>query len=241
MSNKLSIFIPAYNAEKTVRSVIARIPAVLWNDIQAVYLIDDGSGDDTSDVLQSIAEEHPGCIPVFHKVNKGYGKTARHGLELCSGDGCAFAVCLHADGQYPPEMIAEGIGKMEGEHADILQGSRIASGTALSGGMPRYKYISGKILTLLENMVFGMRMTDYHSGFLIYRTEALQKIRFSSLSGSFDFDLEMIASARAARMKIIEMPIPTRYADEVSYLNPVHYGLRVLSVLVKYAAGRYSS
>jgi hypothetical protein len=122
---------------------------------------------------------------------------------------------------------------------DILQGSRIASGTALSGGMPLYKYLAGRALTFFENRVFGLHMTDYHSGFLLYSRKALDTIRFERLSAGFDFDLEVIASARAQGLVVGELPIPTRYAGEVSHLNPVAYGFSVLGVMAKYLVGRY--
>jgi hypothetical protein len=128
---------------------------------------------------------------------------------------------------------------MAGNAIDILQGSRIASGTALSGGMPVYKYIANRVLTFFENRVFGLSMSDYHSGMLLYSRTALAKLPFDRLSDSFDFDLEVIASGRAAGLHIAEQPIPTRYAGEVSHLNPITYGLRVVGVMLKYLVGRY--
>jgi hypothetical protein len=128
---------------------------------------------------------------------------------------------------------------MRSRHIDLMQGSRIASGTALSGGMPLYKYVAGRFLTALENAAFGLRLSDYHSGFLVYSRRCLETLPFSRLRGSFDFDLEAIAAARARGLAIGELPIPTRYAGEVSYLNPITYGCRVLWVLAKFLAGYY--
>ena len=126
------------------------------------------------------------------------------------------------------------------EHGiDVLQGSRHKDGTALAGGMPRYKWLSGKILTWLENKTFGLAMTDYHSGFLLYSRRAAQEIPFEELSSYFDFDLEVIASARARGLVVAEQGIPTRYADEESHLNPIWYGLRCLRVMLRYRLGRY--
>lgn len=176
---------------------------------------------------------------VRFEQNQGYGAVVKKGLTLCKGDGCDIAVCLHGDGQYPPEAIPQFARTICNGSYAILQGSRIASGTALSGGMPLYKYVAGKALTFLENAVFGLRMTDYHSGFLAYSRQALDGIAFERLSTSFDFDLEVIASARARGMRVGELPIPTRYAQETSYLNPISYGLRVLRVLARYVTGYY--
>ena len=105
--------------------------------------------------------------------------------------------------------------------------------------MPVYKYIAGRILTALENTVFGLGLTDYHSGYLCYSRRAMLAVPFDRLSDSFDFDLEVIACARARGMGVAEIPIPTRYAGEKSNLNPITYGLRVLRVLARYLAGGY--
>ncbi len=150
------------------------------------------------------------------------------------------AVCLHADGQYAPEEIPNLLCALRERGLDLVQGSRIASGTALSGHMPLHKYLGGGVLTALENVVFRMRMTDYHSGYLCYGRRALDGIPFGKLSDSFDFDLEAIASARARGLKVGEVPVPTHYGGEVSHLNSFTYGLRVLRVMWRYATGRYA-
>lgn len=236
---KISIFIPAYNAATHISGVIDRIPQSLWTEDLTVWIINDGSSDKTGSICDHLAKNNERIKVIHFPQNKGYGTAVKKGLSLCRDDQCDFAVCLHSDGQYPPEFIPEFVKLMKTGSIDILQGSRIASGTALIGGMPLYKYISGKVLTLLENLVFGLRMSDYHSGFLLYSNRALQEIPFDSLSSSFDFDLEVIASARSRKLNISERPIPTRYADEISYLNPITYGLRVLKVLYKYLTGGF--
>jgi glycosyltransferase involved in cell wall biosynthesis len=235
----VSIFVPAYNAAEHLPSVIDRFPPKLWRRIRTVWIINDGSTDDTRAVIWSLAHRHEAISPVNLQRNTGYGGAVRRGLELCKGDGCDFAACVHADGQYPPEAVLDFVEAMSAHRVDLMQGSRIASGTALSGGMPLYKYIAGKCLTMLENATFGLNLTDYHSGFLVYSRKCLDTLPFHRLSGSFDFDIEVIASARARKLAIGELPIPTRYAGETSHLNPIGYGLRVLRVLVNYAAGYY--
>src|SRR5262249_25730156 len=122
-----------------------------------------------------------------------------------------------------------------------LQGSRHKEGTALAGNMPFYKYLFGKWLVRLENLVFGLRMTNYHSGFLFYSRRAISTIPFERFSSSFYFDFEMIASARTRNLNIQELAISTHYGNEKSYLNPVTYGLRVLGVLVRYIFCAYST
>ncbi len=239
MTKKISIFIPAYNAAAHIKNVINRFPAQLWENIHQVYIINDGSIDSSRQVIEELCCDYPNVTPIHFSENRGYGTVVKTGLGLCINDGCDFSVCLHADEQYPPEYIVQMIDLMHEKDVDLMQGSRISSGTALSGGMPLYKFIAGICLVKLENCVFRMKLTDYHSGFLIYNRKTLDTLSFDKLSKSFDFDLEVIASARASKLKVAEYPIPTRYAQETSYLNPVTYGLRVLKVLFKYISGAY--
>ena len=151
-----------------------------------------------------------------------------------------IVACIHADGQYSPEVLPDLVADMRARSLDILQGSRIASGTALSGGMPIYKYVANAILNRVENHALGLAMTDYHSGYLLYGRHALRSLPFGGLSDSFDFDLEVIASARAHGLRVSEAPVPTHYGAEVSHLRPIAYGMRVLRVLWNYRRGRYA-
>ncbi len=237
----LSIFIPAYNAAATLPDVLKRIPGDLWRDIGSVTVIDDGSADDTSGTVTRLMGEYPKLA--LHRLgsNRGYGQAVRRGLAFCRENGSEFGVCLHADGQYPPEKLAQFLEHMRRHRLDILQGSRHLQGTARAGGMPVYKIIAGRMLTWMENLCFGLDLSDYHSGFLMYSQKALRGIPFDGLSGYFDFDLEVIACARARGMRIAELGIPTRYAGEKSHLNPVKYGLRVLRVMLRYRLGRYAA
>jgi glycosyltransferase involved in cell wall biosynthesis len=235
----ISLFMPAFNAEPYIREVFNRFPDELWRSIAHVWVINDGSTDGTKEALAALCRSNDKITAVHFAWNRGYGKAVKEGLGKCKNDGCDIAVCLHADGQYPPEAVVKFSREMAARRLDILQGSRIASGTALSGGMPVYKYTANRILTFLENMVFNLSMTDYHSGMLLYGRKTLDMVPFERLSDSFDIDLEMIACGRARGLAISEMPIPTRYAGETSHLNPVTYGLRVLGVMAKYLSGRY--
>jgi glycosyltransferase involved in cell wall biosynthesis len=236
----VAIFIPSYNAARTLPDVIERIPDDLWDDIEAVFVINDGSEDDTDDVVNGLTERWPKLRLVSRQPNRGYGAAVREGLRCCAEDTQAdYVACLHADGQYPPEQIRTFMEFMEAGGVDVCQGSRHKAGTALEGGMPKYKWLAGLILTWLENKTFGLEMTDYHSGFLLYSRKAAVSIPFEELSHYFDFDLEVIAAARARGLKVDELGIPTRYADEESHLNPIWYGLRCLRVMLRYRLGRY--
>ncbi len=236
---KVCVCIPAYNAAMHLAGVIARIPAECWAKLCAIWVIDDGSSDKTTAVAKRLQQHYKAIRIDGFEENRGYGEAVKRGLTRCRESDPDVCICLHADGQYPPEYMSRFIDRVF-EGCDLVQGSRIASGTARSGGMPLYKYVANRTLTALENMVFGLKMSDYHSGYLAYSRKALTEIPFDSLSFSFDFDLEVIATARAAGMRIEELPIPTRYANEVSHLNPITYGFRVLAVMCRYMRGVYA-
>ena len=146
---------------------------------------------------------------------------------------------LHSDGQYSPEKIPELLVPFDRGEADIVQGSRMLDGGALRGGMPFYKFVSNKCLTAIENWAFGMKLAEYHSGYMIYSRNAMEKIPFEKLSNSFDFDLEMLVLAHVKGLKIRQIAIPTIYAGEKSHLNPVKYGFDVLSIVREYRRGKY--
>lgn len=234
-----TIFIPAYEAEHTIEAVIERIPKELWESLCAVLVINDGSADDTSGAVRRCTSRHPKVALHEEPVNRGYGGAVRRGLTLALETPAEYVVCLHADGQYPPEKLPEFLTYMQRHGIDVLQGSRHKTGTARAGGMPRYKVLAGHVLTWMENRTFGLELTDYHSGFILYSRRAVEQLPFERLSHYFDFDLEVIASARARGLTVDELGIPTRYADEESHLNPIRYGLRCLRVMLRYRLGRY--
>ena len=234
-----ALVIPAYNAAATLEGVLGRVPADLA--LQAIFIVDDGSLDGTGRVAAARCAVDPRCRLIELPRNRGYGGAVKEGLRAARAAGCGPAACVHADGQYAPERLPALFGALERRGLDLLQGSRIASGTALSGGMPRYKYLAGRALTALENRVLRLGLSDYHSGYVLYGRRALEELPFERLSDSFDFDLEVLACARARGLAVGEEPVPTRYAGEVSYLRPVPYGLRVLRVLGRYLAGYYRS
>ncbi|MEN9309291.1 MAG: hypothetical protein RL173_3223 [Fibrobacterota bacterium] len=236
---KIGIFIPAYQAAATLDSVFERIPADLREHLAHIVVVVDGCTDQTESVVRRRMQRDASIQLVLHPANLGYGPSVRDGIEAISRTDCDIAVCLHADGQYPPELILPLALRMKERRLDLLQGSRHHSGGAMRGGMPLYKIVAGKLLVRLENAVFGVRMTDYHSGFLFYSRRALDAVPFDKLGTSFDFDLQAIACACALRLAVGEEPIPTRYADEVSHLNPFTYGLRVLQVLRRYRRGDF--
>jgi glycosyltransferase involved in cell wall biosynthesis len=204
-------------------------------------IVDDGSPDDTAKVAAELARTTEGVELVVRAKNGGYGAAMKTGLARARELGADRVACVHADGQYSPEVLPDLLAALDRRGLDLLQGSRIAGGKALTGGMPSYKLAGNWLIGHLERRVLGLAMTDFHSGYLVYGLRALAEVPFALLSDSFDFDLEVIAACRARGLAVGEAPIPTHYGDEISYLNPITYGLRVLRVLWRFKRGVYGS
>ncbi len=239
MLENVFVLMPAYNAGATIERVFERIPAAVRQRIRRYVAVNDGSKDDTAQALARLQREFDNLIVLDHEKNRGYGEAEKTLLRCALREGAEVAILLHSDGQYSPEKIPELLEPFDRNTADLVQGSRMLGGGALRGGMPFYKYVSNKALTALENAAFGMRLAEYHSGYMIYSRRAMETIPWEKLSNSFDFDLEMIVLARVKGLRIAEVAIPTIYAGEKSHLNPVKYGLDVLSVILDYKRGKY--
>lgn len=235
------IFVPAYNVEKTLGEVLSKIDESVMSRAR-VLVIDDGSRDSTAQSFEKAVENarnpvHCGNVAdlsshleyLKFEQNSGYGAVVKKGIAEGLKSGATFIACLHGDGQYPAEKLGEFFAEMENRNLDLLQGSRHAvAGEAKRGGMPFYKRLGGAFLTALENVAFRVKLTDRHSGFIVYSSRFLETVDLNCLSTSFDIDLELISLADSRNFAIAELPIPTRYADEKSNLHVVTYGLRVL-------------
>ncbi|MBN2207406.1 MAG: glycosyltransferase family 2 protein [Candidatus Aminicenantes bacterium] len=239
MAERIDLIMPAYNAGRTVEAVFSRVPAAARGRLRREVVVDDGSMDDTPAALDRLRPAWPNLVVLRHRRNLGYGAAEKTLLRAARDGGADAVVLLHADGQYAPERIPALLDALETDRADLVQGSRLLGGGALRGGMPLYKYVSNRALTAVENAAFGLRLAEYHSGFLVYGRRMLNAVPFEALSDSFAFDLEMIVMARVLGFVIREVAIPTRYADEVSHLKPVRYGLDVLRVVRGFRRGRY--
>lgn len=241
MVENVFILMPAYNAADTIEKVFERIPPEARRRIQRYFVVNDGSKDDTSAVLDRLKRSWPQLTVLQHPVNRGYGEAEKTLLRAAIAEQVDVGILLHSDGQYSPEKIPELLVPFDQDTADLVQGSRMLGGGALKGGMPFYKYVANKGLTAIENWTLGMSMAEFHSGYMVYSRKALATIPFERLSASFDFDLEMLVLARAKGLRIAEIAIPTIYAGEKSHLKPIQYGLDVLNVLWRYKRGYYAS
>jgi len=240
MVHDVFVLIPAYNAGATIEKVFARIPAGARRRITRYVVVNDGSIDETAAALARLQTRYPNLTVLTHTQNQGYGAAEKTLLACALREKADVGIILHADGQYSPECIPELLRPFDEDTADLVQGSRMLDGGALKGGMPLYKFIANKSLTAIENATFGMKLAEYHSGFMLYSKKTLESIPFQKLSDSFDFDLEMIVMARVKGLRIVEIAIPTVYAGEVSHLRPIRYGMKVLSVVWSYKRQKYA-
>jgi glycosyltransferase involved in cell wall biosynthesis len=255
MANDYFVFIPAYNVAGTLASVLEKISDEVWNK-SVVLIIDDGSTDETRSVFEnfvtSLSEERMFRLRYMRfEQNSGYGAVVKKGLAEGVRSGAKYVACLHGDGQYPAERLGEFFDYLETiNNVDVtderkfalVQGSRhLTRGGAKAGNMPLYKRLGGAFLTAIENFAFYQKLTDRHSGFIVYDSEFLTALELDKLSTSFDIDLEIISIADSLGYKLAELPIPTRYADEKSNLNVVTYGLRVLRQVFRRLVNRLTA
>ena len=230
---RLLIFIVAYNAEKTIRSVLRRVPADRLADFDTeVLIIDDASRDATFE--KGLAAGDEGILPfkvttLFNPVNQGYGGNQKIGYQYAIREGFDIVALVHGDGQYAPEMLptlAQPIAKGE---ADAVFGSRMMTWFgALKGGMPMYKYVGNRILTFFQNRLLRASLSEFHSGYRLYATAALKRVPFHLNSNDFHFDTEIIIELLFAGQRIREIPIPTYYGDEISHVNGLRYAKDVM-------------
>ncbi len=238
-SMKKAIVIPSYKAEKTLPSVLQRIPKDFWPD-GLVVIVNDCSPDGTGDVAEKLKTEWPAVEVVHQPVNTGYGGAQKAGLHKGLEAGAdAFAV-VHADGQYAPELVLNLMAPLLSGEAFIVQGSRMLSGGALKGGMPLVRYIPNRLLTLMENLTFGTSMADFHSGYMLYSRRLLESVPFDRLQNNYNFDAEMIVMAKLRGMETKQIGIPTRYDGEISSLDPIPYGINVLKMMGRFLQGHYA-
>jgi len=227
------VVMPAYNAEKTLRRTWEELPHDL---VDEVVLVDDGSRDSTVKMAQEL-----GARTFAHRENQGYGanqKTCyREALKL----GADVVVMIHPDYQYSPRLVTAMASMIVSGHYDVVLGSRILGGKALQGGMPLYKYVANRFLTLVENLALGIKLSEYHTGFRAYGRQALETLPFENNSDDFVFDNEILAQAVYFGFRIGEISCPTRYFNDASSINfprSVKYGLGVLETSIKFLLQR---
>jgi len=230
---KVVVVMPAYNAGRTLRLTYEELPK---DTVSLVILVDDGSTDATLDVARQLGLE------IFvHNRNYGYGANQKTCYAEALRAGAEIVVMVHPDYQYDPRLVPQIIEPILRGEADVVLGSRLKAGSALQQGMPWWKWVANRFLTGLENRVFGLTLSEYHTGYRAFRREVLETVNFGANSDGFVFDQEIIAQVVAARFRIAEIAVPTRYFPEASsagLLASVTYGLRILAALFWYTLHR---
>jgi SAM-dependent methyltransferase len=228
------VVLPAYRAVATIPAVTAEMDAGVAD---RALLVDDASPDDTS----SVALAH-GLDVLRHPVNLGYGGSQKSGYMRALLDGADVIVMVHADDQYDPGLVPVMAQPILDGDADMVIGSRLLDDQAIAGGMPRWKWIGNRLLTEAENQAFGVRFSEYHTGYRAFSADLLRSIPFLRNSDRFVFDQELFAQVIAHGARVAEIPIPTRYfheASSVSFTTSVRYGLDTLGVLARFTADRH--
>jgi len=227
---KIIVVLPAYNAAQTLEMTYKEIPFDL---VDEVILVDDCSKDETSRVASALGIKHI----IRHDNNKGYGGNQKTCYRKALDLGADIVVMLHPDYQYTPKLLPSMCYLIANDVYKVVLGSRILGKGAIKGGMPRYKYISNRFLTLFQNMLMHQKLSEYHTGYRAFAKEVLEAINYEQNSDDFIFDNEMLAQIFYAGYEIAEITCPTKYFDEASSINirrSIEYGFGVLSVSLAY-------
>ena len=235
---RIGILVVTYNAISTLLPVLKRIPPAVWNNVEEVVVFDDASQDATFELALGIkaACDVPKLHVLKHSKNLGYGGNQKAGYRYFIEKGFDIVVLLHGDGQYAPEILAQMYHPLVTGASDAVFGSRMMRtfGGPLKGGMPLYKYVGNRILTILENRALGTSLTEFHSGYRAYNLHALAHLDFSRMTNDFHFDTEIIIKLHHQGMKIREVPIPTYYGTELCNVDGLKYAHDVLRSVWRY-------
>jgi glycosyltransferase involved in cell wall biosynthesis len=231
---KVVLVMPAYNAAETLRQTWADIPA---GHVDEHILVDDASRDDTVAIARSL-----GISVLEHKKNRGYGGNQKTCYREALERGADIVIMLHPDYQYDPRLVPMMILPLQLGILDVILGSRVRTREeCLASGMPLYKYLGNRLLTLVENIALGQNMGEFHSGFRAYRREVLETLPFERFSDDFVFDSQFLVSAVDAGFKLGEIPVPVRYMPEASsigFRRSVRYGFGTFGAVAQFVLKR---
>ncbi len=233
-ADRVVVVMPAYNAERTLQRTFDDLPHGRISDI---ILVDDGSRDATVALARQLG------LKVFvHRRNYGYGANQKTCYTEALRGGATIVAMVHPDYQYDPTLLPELLGPIERGEADVVFGSRLKGASALKQGMPWWKYVSNRALTRLENRVFGLSLSEFHTGYRVYTRHALEHVSYLANADGFIFDQEIVAQMVECGLRIREVAVPVRYfpeASSASFVASVRYGLGILALLGRYALHRW--
>ena len=230
---RIVVVMPAYRAARTLRRTYEAIPHDI---VDEVILTDDASGDETAELARAL-----GIVTLVHETNRGYGGNQKTCYEEALRRGADVVVMLHPDYQYEPRLVTAMASMITSGVYDVVLGSRILGGTAMAGGMPAWKYVSNRLLTALQNLALGSKLSEFHTGFRAYSRSALAALPLRANSEDFVFDNQLLAQSLALGQRIGEISCPTSYhgdASSISFRRSVRYGLGVMGVSLAFVAWR---
>ncbi len=230
---RVAVVLPAYNAAQTLSRTVAEIPQGVADD---VILTDDASRDNTADLARAM-----GLHVLRHETNRGYGANQKTCYAAALARGADIVVMLHPDYQYSPALVPAMASMIASGHYDAVLGSRILGRGALAGGMPPYKYVANRLLTLIENVLLARKLSEYHTGYRAWSRRVLETLPLLACSDDFVFDNQMIAQAVHFGFEVGEISCPTKYFPEASSINfrrSVVYGLGVLGTAAQFRLHR---
>lgn len=229
LGKRIAVVLPAYNAERTLRRTYDEIPRDVVDD---VILVDDGSKDGTAELARSL-----GIATIVHDQNMGYGGNQKTCYTAAIDRGADIVVMLHPDYQYTPRLVMAMASMIASEQFDVVLASRILGRGALVGGMPLYKYIANRLLTAIQNLLLGQKLSEYHTGYRAWSRQVLERLPLKNCSDDFVFDNQMLTQCVHFGFQIGEISCPTKYFPEASSINfrrSVVYGFGVLGTALAY-------
>jgi len=225
---------PAFNAARTLEMTYRELP---HDRVSLVILVDDGSSDRTIEIARQLN------LKIFmHKRNYGYGANQKTCYVEALKAGAEIVVMVHPDYQYDPTLLPDLIGPIEAGKADVVLGSRLLGKSPIKQGMPWWKYIANRVLTAAENWTFGLKLSEYHTGYRAYSSRALETVNFMMNSDKFVFDQDIVAQFVSAGFRIKEVPVPVRYfpeASSASFTASCVYGLSILALLFRFSLHKH--
>lgn len=234
---KIGIFVVTYNAVNTLAQTLKRIPSIIFDIVEEIFVFDDASTDDTYLLAEGFKQVYgiDKMTVRMHAQNLGYGGNQKIGYLYAIEKNLDYVILLHGDGQYVPEALPSLIRPILEKKAEVVFGSRmLIRREARKGGMPLYKFIGNKVLSAYQNFMLGSSLSEFHSGYRLYSVELLKKIPFTLNSNDFHFDTEIVAQIHELGKRIYEIPIPTYYGDEISYVGAVKYAWNVFITMIQY-------
>jgi len=224
------VVLPAYNAEHTLEQTYAEIPL---NIVDEVVLTDDASSDNTAELAQQLGIRHV----LEHEMNKGYGGNQKTCYDKALELGADIVIMLHPDYQYTPKLISSMAHLIANDVYPVVLGSRILGKGAIKGGMPLYKYIANRIMTLIQNLLMGQKLSEYHTGYRAFKREVLESVNYHQNSDNYVFDNQILAQVLFNGYEVAEITCPTKYFQEASSINffsSIIYGIGCMIVAMQY-------